>query len=348
MNAIQLSGKEVISLRLQQRRSFPPHRCPICSRVDLSIGKEILNPEDFMFTFDLKSGYHHVEIFPEHRKYLSFAWTFSAGHTRFFQFSVLPFGLSSAPYLFIKLLKPLVKKWRSEAKSIVVYLHDGLGTASDKNKAKIASLQVHADLLKSGFLPNESKCVWEPIQVITWLGAVLNTSTSEISTTDKRINGLKEDLAALLAFSSSCHPVRKLASVCGKIISLSSCVGNVSRFMSRNLFAVINTAPTWNSFVRPSSEALDELNFWKSNVAVLNGIPIWPVRHKPLKIVYSDASGSACGRFIEFKGKVFHQNWSDFKRAQSSTFRELLAVSLSVQAFVESQLESPDSYVVHG
>jgi len=93
-----------------------------------------------MFTFDLKSGYHHVEIFPEHRKYLSFAWTFSSGHTRFFQFSVVPFGLSSAPYLFTKLLKPLVKKWRSEAKSIVVYLDDGLGAAADKNKAKIASL----------------------------------------------------------------------------------------------------------------------------------------------------------------------------------------------------------------
>lgn len=163
----------------------------------------------------------------------------------------------------------------------MVYLDNGLGAAADKNKAKIVSLQVHADLLKFGFLPNESKCVWEPIQVITWLGAVLNTSTSEISTTDKRINGLKEDLAALLAFSSSCHPVRKLASVCGKIISLSSCVGNVSRLMSRNLFAVINTAPTRNSFVRPSSEALDELNFWKFNVEVLNGIPIWSVRHKP-------------------------------------------------------------------
>jgi len=106
--------------------------------------------------------------------------------------------------------------------------------------------------------------------------------------------------------------------------------------MSRNLFAVINTAPTWNSYVRLSSEALAELNFWKSNVASLNGIPIWPVRHKPSKIVYSDASGSACGSFIEFEGKMFHQNWSDFEKAQSSTFRELLAVSLSVKAFVES------------
>ena len=119
-----------------------------------------------MFTFDFKSGYHRVEIFPEHRKYFSFAWTFFSGRNRFFQFSVLPFGLSSAPYLFTKLLKPLVKKWRSEAKSIVVYLDDGLGAAADMNKAKIASLQVHADLLKSGFLPNEAKCVWDPLRLL--------------------------------------------------------------------------------------------------------------------------------------------------------------------------------------
>jgi len=51
---------------------------------------------------------------------------------------------------------------------------------------------------------------------------------------------------------------------------------------------------------------------------------------------YSDASGSACGSFIEFEGKMFHQNWSDFEKAESSTFRELLAVSLSMKAFVES------------
>jgi len=33
---------------------------------------------------------------------------------------------------------------------------------------------------------------------------------------------------------------------------------------------------------------------------------------------------------------MFHENCSDFEKAQSSTFRELLAISLSVKAFVES------------
>lgn len=195
-----------------------------------------------MLSFDLKWGYHHLDIFPDHRKYLSFSWTFSCGRTRFFEFTVLAFGLSSAPHLFTKLLKPLVRKWRSEGKGIVVYLDDGLGSAADHNNAKIASLPVHADLYRSAFLANESKCVWEPAQVISWLGSVINTTTSRISATDERIMSLQDVLNSILSVSSVGIPVRKLASVWGKIISLTNCVGNVSRLMTRNLFAVINSA----------------------------------------------------------------------------------------------------------
>ena len=50
-----------------------------------------------MITFDLKSGYHHIEIHPDHLRFLGFAWKFP-GETpvRYFVFTVLPFGLSSA------------------------------------------------------------------------------------------------------------------------------------------------------------------------------------------------------------------------------------------------------------
>ena len=81
---------------------------------------------------------------------------------------------------------------------------------------------------------------------------------------------------------------------------------------------------------------MTEFTFWRSNVASLKGIPIWPERNKPSKIIYSDASASACSSFIEFEGKVFDQNWSDFEKSQSSSIRELLAVSLSMKAFTES------------
>ena len=59
-----------------------------------------------------------------------------------------------------------------------------------------------------------------------------------------RVNGV---LAALWPFSRLVIQFVSLPLFVGKIISPGSCVGDVSRLMSRNLFAVINTAPTWNS-----------------------------------------------------------------------------------------------------
>ena len=99
---IQKSGKKHLILDLRQANQFLYKKK--FRYEDLTVAKEILNSADYTFSFDLKSGYHHVDTFPDDRKYLSFSWTFSCGLTRFFQFSVLPFGLSPAPYLFTKLL----------------------------------------------------------------------------------------------------------------------------------------------------------------------------------------------------------------------------------------------------
>ena len=59
-----------------------------------------------------------------------------------------------------------------------------------------------------------------------------------VAATDKRIVSFQD----VLSVSSVRIPVHKLASVCGKIISLTNCVGNVSRLMTRNRFAVITSA----------------------------------------------------------------------------------------------------------
>ena len=42
----------------------------------------------FFFTFDLKSGYHHVEVFPDHREYLRFSWNFGSV-VKYFVFCLL-------------------------------------------------------------------------------------------------------------------------------------------------------------------------------------------------------------------------------------------------------------------
>ena len=54
----------------------------------------LLKKGDYIFSFDLKSGYHHVEIAEVHYKYLGFAW-----NDKFYVFKVLPFGLACTCYI---------------------------------------------------------------------------------------------------------------------------------------------------------------------------------------------------------------------------------------------------------
>ena len=92
---------------------------------------------DMAFTFDLKSGYHHVDIHESCWKYLGFRWDIEDTRT-YFVFKVLPFGLSTACYFFTKLLRPLVKFWRGHNFKVVVYLDDGIYSIP-ADRAEVAS-----------------------------------------------------------------------------------------------------------------------------------------------------------------------------------------------------------------
>ena len=87
--------------------------------------RDIFSEDYFVFSFDLKSGYHHVDIFPGHRKILAFSWHFGTNCVRYFHFTVLPFGLSSAPFIFTKLIKPLEAFWRLQGIPIAIFFDDG-------------------------------------------------------------------------------------------------------------------------------------------------------------------------------------------------------------------------------
>ena len=84
--------------------------------------------QGFMFKFDIKHGYHHIEIDKIHKKKLGFSWE-QNGSVKYFVFTVLPFGLTSAPFIFTKTMRVLVKYWREQAVKIASFIDDGAGVA---------------------------------------------------------------------------------------------------------------------------------------------------------------------------------------------------------------------------
>ena len=95
MNPLTVAEGKKLRLLIDLRRV---NNCLVKPRFkyeDLRSLSQVLDEEHWFFTWDLKSGYHHVDICLDHQKYLGFAWPFS-GVVRYFTFAVLPFGLSSA------------------------------------------------------------------------------------------------------------------------------------------------------------------------------------------------------------------------------------------------------------
>ena len=118
-----------------------------------------------MFSFDLKSGYYHVEIFEGHQTYLGFSWKHSnSSQTEFYVFTVLPFGLSSTSHVFTKILKPLEKHWRHQGICVAVSLDDGWGIEMDSQVCSIVADAVRTDFSKARLVTNEDKSVWIPCQ----------------------------------------------------------------------------------------------------------------------------------------------------------------------------------------
>ena len=296
---------------------------------DWKIAVQFFSKENYMFKFDLKSGYHHFDICVQQQTFLGFSWK-----NKFYCFTVLPFGLSTAPYIFSKCLRTLVKYWRRNSINIVLYLDDGFGMTQNFDDCKTDAKFVKESLQFAGFLINEEKSVFDPVQELEWLGIVWNSKDFYLNIPDRRVN----DLAALHnALDNFCTlSARKLAQVTGRIISMSPVVGNITRLMTRYCYMCIENRVSWDSLLHITFpvQVRDELSFWLENLQRINCKKL-DFYSKSNVVVYSDASGIACGAYtVEFESKVFHKMWDQFEIDKSSTWREMKAIEQALLSFM--------------
>ncbi len=71
---------------------------------------ELAEKGDHAVSFDLTSGYYHVELHPRTRTYTGFEWK-----GNYYFYNCLPFGLATDPWLFSKVRREVVIYWRKGA-----------------------------------------------------------------------------------------------------------------------------------------------------------------------------------------------------------------------------------------
>lgn len=124
----------------------------------------------FMGSIDLSDAYYSVSIHPSHRGFLAFAW-----EGALLQFNALPFGLTSAPRIFTKLLKPVFCDFRTRGHEGFVYLDDSFVIGKSKEECQKGVDYLVQSLSSLGFRIHEEKSALIPAQELTFLGYVLNS-----------------------------------------------------------------------------------------------------------------------------------------------------------------------------
>ena len=125
---------------------------------DLKAVADLLRPGDFMCKLDLKDAYFSVPLHRRSQKFIRFQFQ---GKT--YQFTCLPFGLTSAPRIFTKILKPVTGILRKMGIRIIVYLDNMLIMNSTLEGARKDIMILKSILENLGFLINMEKSIFVPV-----------------------------------------------------------------------------------------------------------------------------------------------------------------------------------------
>lgn len=286
---------------------------------------KLLGKGDFMASLDLKDAYYLIPVHESCHKYLRFKFK-----NALFEFVCLPFGLNTAPYVFTKILKPVISHLRLSGFLSVIYLDDLLIIGNSFKKCR-ENLKKTRNLLTSlGFIINEQKSCLVPSQICCYLGFIYDSLNMSVDLTEEKkfkllkyIRKIKvnqklkiRDFAKLIGFLVSCCPAVNYGWLYTK---------ECERL---KFLALDSNKEDYDAYLLVSKESILELDWWKKRDRLFKN----PIREMKFFLeIYSDASLSGWGIFCNKQRAYGH--WNGKERQNSINFLEILAAFFGLKCF---------------
>ncbi len=236
-------------------------------------------------SLDLKDAYFHVKVASRHTRYLRFGYDGVC-----YEYQVLPFGLSTAPRTFTRIVRTVAGFLRKKGVEMFQYLDDWPIVGQSREECIRNRDLAHYWTVKLGFLINIEKSDWVPSTEPVFIGARLNLLTNLSYPTDERVEDIVVQAAQLAATTVS--TARTWRSFIGRISSAIELIPNAKLHM-RPLQLCFNAQ--WSPItghvsdpVRLSPEARTELLWWTSRANVAKGRPF--LKRDPELTIVTDAS----------------------------------------------------------
>lgn len=299
--------------------------------------RQIIRRNDYLTKVDMTDAYLHIPVCKQHHKYLQFRW-----RGKVYRYRCLPFGLTSAPRVFTKMIRPFAAYLRSRGVRMVVYLDDILILAKSHAESVRHTKLVTDTLKKFGFLINLSKSSLQPKQQVIFLGNMVNSQKMELTVPIKKLKRFLKETRQVLRLSEAGRVItlRKLAGIIGKLNSLSQALESV-RLHLTGLHRALRyglrhrTKDGWASPILLKGQALNDLKWWKESSLEWNGKTLLPLKiHRTL---YTDASDSGYGGIVlDRTGQRAEHTcrgfWNRQEEKESINWREMMAVKRLVDA----------------
>ncbi|CAI2355900.1 unnamed protein product [Caenorhabditis sp. 36 PRJEB53466] len=234
----------------------------------------------------------------------------------------------SNPWLFTKLFKTLVHKWRAGGMKVILYLDDGLILGETEREVEEAVEVVRRDLEEAGVCVAEEKSVWTPSPVFTWLGYRGDLLAREVRGTERRMTAWRRALEELRR--SPAPSVLDRMKFLGCLASFDVVAGDEGVAMARHLMQKVGEAQktrvSTTTRKRKSEGEERELRFWEGRgEEVLRR----QIEEREVEIdwfLYTDASAKGIGAVLrDTKGetvwKMTERGDAEFER-ESSAMRE--------------------------
>jgi hypothetical protein len=292
-----------------------------------SIVLDLIQESDYFTSIDLQDAYFSVPLHRQHQKYVKFVW-----NGKLFAFVCLAFGLSSAPRVFTKILKPIYSWFRQQGIRCSYYIDDSLNMNSEYDLCYSNSETISTVLESLGFVVNKKKSVLLPTQKILYFGFIIDSVSFKVYLTEEKIHKIMFSAKTLIEKNTVF--VRELASFIGMVINAFYAVLEAPlhyRSMERNKIQGLGKSLNFNNRVTLSPGSIQELNWWINNVVANNG-----KRIRPLKVSYtcrSDSSLQGWGGFEVESEKHASGRWSKKESSFHINYLELLAIFYSLQSF---------------
>ena len=257
---------------------------------------ESIQQNDYGMLVDLTDCYLTLGLHPSQRKYCRFR---HPANGRRLQWRTISFGMSEAPRICTKLLRPLMGLLKQLGIRCVLYIDDLLILHQDRTKLA-RGMAIAMNLLQAqvGLNLKTSKCCFEPARQFVCLGFLWDTATMTTSVPRARLWEAQRTARRLIKHGQAPIPTRDLARMVGKITAMTRGIRGARRnllYVQQQLSgAVRQTGFTGKtSLTRLATEAL---RWWAgSEPWSRNGAPIVPETRRLQGSVQSDAATETLG-----------------------------------------------------